>query len=269
VYRIVLVRNHHLLAITWQCPSILPHWRTKPCDYLTHLIGHEASVSILSVLRGQGWETSLSAGTGDNEQGDTSTHALFSIENLLSMHGMICWEDVVEVIFAYICMLKFYFIEGHCDGERTKKEGLAPFIHKELKMVADLLYQFADKGDVTGIVKEIAENMAPWTDLPDERVLDGHALLFDDEVDNEMVKSLMFDYFTPQNIRVDLMSLLFGRDSDELNGSTDLQCEEEKRVDVDDNEEEKTNYQPTMDIDGDENGELSNSREVPPIFEKN
>jgi secreted Zn-dependent insulinase-like peptidase len=52
VYRIVPVRNHHLLAITWQCPSISPHWRTKPCNYLTHLIGHEASGSILSVLRG-------------------------------------------------------------------------------------------------------------------------------------------------------------------------------------------------------------------------
>ncbi len=32
--------------------------------------------------------------------------------------------------------------------------------------------------------------------------------------------------------------------------------------------EEKTNYQPTTDIDGDENGELSNSCEVPPNFKK-
>ncbi len=166
------------------------------------------------------------AGTGDDGQGDASTHALFSIETSPSMRGMKCWEDVVEVIFDNIGMLKFHFIELHCDGERTKKEGLAPFIHKELKMDADLLYQFADEGDVTDIVEEIAENMAPWTDLPDERVLDGHALLFHDEVDNEMVKSLMFDYFTPQNIRVDLMLSPFGRDSDELNGSTDLQCKE-------------------------------------------
>ena len=39
VYPIVPVRNHHLLAITWQCLSISPHWRTKPCNYLAHLIG--------------------------------------------------------------------------------------------------------------------------------------------------------------------------------------------------------------------------------------
>ena len=270
VYRIVPVRNRHILSITWQCPSISTHWRTKPCDYLAHLIGHEASGSILSVLRGRGWATSLSAGTGEDGQGDASTHALFTVEISLSMRGMECWEDVVEAIFSYIGLLKFHFLEGHGDdGERTKKEGLATWIHEELKMIGDLSYQFADEGDVTDIVERIAENMAPWTDLPDERVLDGHALLFDDEVDNEMVKHLLFDYFTPQNIRVDLMSSLFGRDSDELTDSTDLlQCEEEKKVDAYDIENEKTSYHPTMDIDGDENGKPSNSREEPPIFEK-
>ena len=255
VYRIVPVRNCHLLTITWQCPSISPHWRTKPCDYLAHLLGHEASGSVLSVLKGRGWATSLSAGTGEDGMGDASTHALFSIEISLSMHGVRLWEDVIKVIFCYIGTLKFHFIEGQVDGGKRRKEGLPFWIHEELKMIADLSYQFADEGDVTDIVEEVAENMAPWTDLPDERVLDGHALLFDNEVDNDMIKRLLFDYFTPENIRVDLMSSLFGRDSDDLDGSTGLQCEEEKKVDTCDNEEDTTDHQSPV---GDRN----------PIFDK-
>lgn len=69
--------------------------------------------------------------------------------------------------------------------------------------------------------------MAPWCNLPDERILDGESLLFDDSVDNEMVKRLLFDYLTPENMRVDLMSSFFGRDGD-YNDSTLVEGEEKK-----------------------------------------
>ena len=57
VYRIIPVCNYHLLTLTWQCPSIITNWRTKPADYLAHLLGHEASGSILSVLKDRGLAT--------------------------------------------------------------------------------------------------------------------------------------------------------------------------------------------------------------------
>lgn len=58
-------------------------------------------------------------------------------------------------------------------------------------------------------------SMCPWWNLPDERLLDGDSLLFGDEVDNLVVKDLLFNYITPRNARIDLMSSLFGRDGDE------------------------------------------------------
>lgn len=58
-------------------------------------------------------------------------------------------------------------------------------------------------------------SMCPWWNLPDERLLDGDCLLFDDVVDNSVVKDLLFNYMTPQNTRIDLMSSLFGRDGDD------------------------------------------------------
>eukprot|EP00956_Cyclotella_meneghiniana_P016007 scaffold25041_cov66-Cyclotella_meneghiniana.AAC.1 len=48
IYRIVPVKDRHTLTLTWQIPSMCPHWRTKPADYIGHLLGHEASGSILS-----------------------------------------------------------------------------------------------------------------------------------------------------------------------------------------------------------------------------
>lgn len=231
IYRIVPVQDHHTLSLTFQFPSITTHWRTKPTEYLSHLIGHEASGSILSVLKERGWATGLSAGTGEDGLGDASTHALFTIEISLSRLGTTCWEDVVHVVFTYVGMLRFNFLEGHVgsnDENGMKEEGLPPWIFDELKSIANLSYQFADEGDVTDIVEDVAENMAPWINLPKERVLDGTALLFDDVVDNRMVKTLLFEYLTPGNVRIDLMSSMFGRDAD-IDDSTILHSGEEEK----------------------------------------
>ena len=86
--------------------------------------------------------------------------------------------------------------------------------------------------------------MAPWYNRPDDRILDGNALLFDDEVDNEGVKHLLFDYFTPVNMRIDLMSSLFGRDEDFCGSSDKLSEDEEKK---EEEPEDKGKIQP-MDV---------------------
>lgn len=57
--------------------------------------------------------------------------------------------------------------------------------------------------------------MCPWWNLPDERVLDGDSLLFDDTVDNSVVKDLLFNYLTPENSRIDLMSSFFNQDGND------------------------------------------------------
>ena len=124
-------------------------------------------------------------------------------------------------------MLKFHFLQGHVNESGKKIKGLPPWIYEELKAIAEVAYRFADEEDVTDTVEQVAENMAPWYNLPEERILDGDSLLFGTEVDNEAVKSLLFDYFTPDNMRVDLMSSLFGRDA-EYN-DLGIQDEEEKK----------------------------------------
>lgn len=64
IFRIVPVRDSHSLLLTWQLPSQFANWRSKPCDYIAHLLGHEAQSSLFSSLKSKSWVTSLCAGVG-------------------------------------------------------------------------------------------------------------------------------------------------------------------------------------------------------------
>ena len=64
VYYIAPVGDRHGLSVTWQIPSQLGNWKSKPTDYLAHLIGHEAKGSILAALKAKSWATACCAGLG-------------------------------------------------------------------------------------------------------------------------------------------------------------------------------------------------------------
>ena len=230
IYRALPVRHRHTLSLTWQIPSICSHWRTKPAEYLAHLLGHEASGSILAVLKQRGWATGCSAGTGDDGEGDSSMHALFGFSFSLSEEGVQHWEKVIGVVFSYLGMLKYYFNEGYVDENGEKKEGLPRWIYNELKSIAELSYKYADEGDVTDTVEVVAEAMAPWYNIPTDRLLDGDTLLFGEVVDNDCVRDLLFNYFIPTNMRLDFMSSLFGREADFKDGKGLSPNSEEKKA---------------------------------------
>ena len=106
----------------------------------------------MSVLKEQGWATSLSTGIGEDGEADASTHALFGLQIDLSKCGMGRWEKAVTVVFAYLVMLEFHFLKGPGGDNKTqhegkKKEGLAPWIHDELKSIAELSFRYADEGE--------------------------------------------------------------------------------------------------------------------------
>lgn len=64
IYYVVPVKDGHALTITWQVPSQMKEWKSKPCDYLAHLIGHEAEGSLLYALKSRSWATACHAGVG-------------------------------------------------------------------------------------------------------------------------------------------------------------------------------------------------------------
>ena len=64
LYRIIPVKDRHNLSITWQLPPQSGRWKSKPCDYIAHLLGHEAQGSLLSALKKKQWVTTCVAGAG-------------------------------------------------------------------------------------------------------------------------------------------------------------------------------------------------------------
>ena len=64
VFYIAPVKDCHILMVTWQLPPQLDYWKSKPCDYLAHLIGHEAKGSLLANLKSKSWATGCWAGVG-------------------------------------------------------------------------------------------------------------------------------------------------------------------------------------------------------------
>ncbi|TKS86821.1 Nardilysin [Collichthys lucidus] len=76
LYRVVPVRKVHALNITWALPPQEKYYRVKPLHYISWLIGHEGTGSILSVLR-------------KNETGfdQNTTYSIFSISITLTDEG--------------------------------------------------------------------------------------------------------------------------------------------------------------------------------------
>ena len=53
ISRVIPVKKTHKLIMTWYLPSSLASYKTKPANYISHLLGHEGPGSLLSALKVQ------------------------------------------------------------------------------------------------------------------------------------------------------------------------------------------------------------------------
>jgi secreted Zn-dependent insulinase-like peptidase len=201
ITRIVPVRERHELVITWQIPCQFAHWRSKPVEFLSHLLGHEASGSLLSWARSQSWATACMAGGNDEGSEAATSHALFSLSFTLSEAGLEHWPDLVHAVYEYIGLLR-----------KQCRDGWPSWIYEELRSVGELSYRYGDEASPDETVTALAEQMAPYYNMPVERLLDGGDLLF--EFDETTIQSLLDDCLKPELARYDLTSSSFGKPTD-------------------------------------------------------
>ena len=198
ITRIVPVRDRHELTITWQFPSQIMNWKSKPTDFLAHLMGHEASGSLLSYARQQSWATGGLAGKGEDGSECATSHSLFSITFVLSEAGLRHWKELVLAVYEYIGMLRHHSQTGWPD-----------YIFQELQRIHELEYMYGNEMPPDETVEHLVEIMAPHSHIPKQRLLDGSSLLF--EFGENQVKSLLDDYMLPEKARIDLISSSFGK----------------------------------------------------------
>lgn len=121
VTKIVPIKKSHKLILTWPLPpSAGSDYKMKNCFYLSHLLGHEGSGSLLSGLKKNCFALALSAGITDENQMFT----LFSITIVLTDEGICNWIAVVQHVNAYLNMLR--------------SNGPQEWIYEEIKQIAQI-----------------------------------------------------------------------------------------------------------------------------------
>ena len=58
-------------------------------------------------------------------------------------------------------------------------EGLPLYIYDELRKIQECSYKFEDESSPSDLVVKLAEALAPYKEIPPERLLDGETLLYE------------------------------------------------------------------------------------------
>jgi insulysin len=152
-------------------------YETHPSRYLSHLIGHEGPGSILAYVKAKGWANALGAGAMDV----CPDSALFPISIRLTQEGLNHYQEIVEVIFQYIALLK----------ETPPQEWIA----QELMTMETVDFRFKQKNPASKFASKMSSNMQQ--PFPREWLMSGNRLIrrFDSQALVDALKCLRADNF--------------------------------------------------------------------------
>lgn len=125
--KVVPIREVRTCEMIFPMSEVESLYKKKPCSYLSHLLGHEGPGSILALLKKRGWANDLSAG----ESRSCSDWSAFAVSIDLTEEGIDRVDDVVEIVFAYISMIR--------------KSGPQKWVFDETSEVANCSFRFLSK----------------------------------------------------------------------------------------------------------------------------
>lgn len=170
------------LIISFPLTAPKQAYRRKHSNFLAHLLGYEGEGSLYSILKSQGWINALSAGGGT--QG--SNFKDFNISIALTDEGIEYYEDIVEMVFEYLALI------------RNQQAKLAP-LYNDKKRLLDIAFDNQEPGRLLDWVCGLSNNMhhfAPEDYIYGDYIMEGF--------DTESFASLL-SYFTPSNMRLVLI----------------------------------------------------------------
>ena len=132
------------ITLTFPVPNYSDRYKTKPLQYLGHLLGNEGAGSLLVMLKNLGWAESLSAG----ELYSSRRESLFGISIKLTKEGFKAKDQIVSAVFDYLKI--------------TSLRGVAEWRFIEMQQIADLNYRFHDKLAAIDSVTELSEDMQDY-----------------------------------------------------------------------------------------------------------
>uniref|UniRef100_A0A8C5GZX4 Nardilysin a (N-arginine dibasic convertase) n=1 Tax=Gouania willdenowi TaxID=441366 RepID=A0A8C5GZX4_GOUWI len=160
-FAVVPVRKDHSLNITWALPPQEKYYRLKPLHYISWLIGHEGTGSILSVLRKKCWALALFGGNSETGFDQNSTYSIFSISITLTDEGFQNFYQVTHLVFQYLKLLQTL-------GPQKR-------IYEEIQRIEANEFHYQEQIDPIEYVEDVCENMQLF---PKEDFLTGDQLMF-------------------------------------------------------------------------------------------
>ncbi|XP_055363956.1 nardilysin b isoform X3 [Betta splendens] len=186
LYRVVPVRKVHALTISWAVPPQGKHYRVKPLHYISWLIGHEGTGSILSLLRKKCWALALFGGNSETGFDQNTTYSIFSVSITLTDQGYQNVYQVAHLVFQYMKMIQTL-------GPQQR-------IYEEIQKIEANEFHYQEQTDPIEFVENICENMQLF---PKQDFLSGDQLMF--EYDPEVISAAL-SLLTPDRANLLLLS---------------------------------------------------------------
>ncbi|EFA00999.2 Insulin-degrading enzyme-like Protein [Tribolium castaneum] len=182
MYYIQPVNEVIQLELTWALPSLLNKYKSKPHQYVSWILGDEGKGSLLAYLKKKVWVLSISAGNGESGSEHNSLYAFFTISMSLTEEGFKHLNEVIEIVFSYINMLK--------------KLGPQERLYNEMKIIGDISFKFATEETAVELVESLSEDMHLY---PPEDYITGSELFF--EYDPDAIK-MVLNSLVPEKMNV-------------------------------------------------------------------
>ncbi|CAB4282047.1 unnamed protein product [Prunus armeniaca] len=186
LYRLEPVGDFHMLYLTWTLPCLHQHHLKKPAEYLAHLLGHEGWGSLHFYFKARGWATYLAAGVGSGCIYRTSVAYVFEVSILLTDSGLEKMFDIIGIVYQYIKLLR----------QVSPQE----WIFRELQDIGNMEFKFTEEEHQNVYASRLSENLLLY---PAEYINYGS---FAYEIWDEELIEYVLGFFTPENIRVDVVS---------------------------------------------------------------
>lgn len=170
------IKNTHALTFSFPVPAPDQYYLKKPAGYITNLLGHEGSGSLHEVLKSKGWIESLSSGGGRFD----SNNGLIQVSMQLTQSGLAHVQDIKDRLFAYIHLIK--------------SSGINAWRYQEQAKVAELGFQFQEKGSPQGLVSALSPR---FMQVPEQHLLVANYLM--QEFDKTLILEFM-NRLTPDNM---------------------------------------------------------------------
>uniref|UniRef100_A0A3B3I270 Insulin-degrading enzyme n=1 Tax=Oryzias latipes TaxID=8090 RepID=A0A3B3I270_ORYLA len=190
IYKVVPVKDIRRLYVTFPIPDLHKYYKSKPGQYLGHLIGHEEPGSLFAELKAKGWVDGLLAGQKEDVRG----FMFFKVRMNLTEEGLLHVDDIVLHLFQYI--------------HKLHTEGPQEWIFEEYKDLKEVAFRFCDKERPRDYAYRVAGSLHYY---PIEEVLSGKFTM--DQFRPDLIQTVL-QKLTPDNVRVTVVSKSFEGQTD-------------------------------------------------------